>query len=121
MAVDNTAPRRAAADLGDIDRLVHEPARLAVLSLLFVVERADFLFLMRQTGLTQGNLSSHIGKLEEAGYVDVTKGFKGKRPRTTLRMTQAGRHAFERYRATIERLLTDMAGPAVDPSDNHVK
>lgn len=100
----------------DVDRLVHEPARLAVLSLLFVVENADFLFLRRQTGLTQGNLSSHLSRLEAAGYVEVQKGFSGKRPRTTLRMTSAGREAFEAYRSQIERLL----GPATSDSDGHI-
>ena len=99
----------------DVDRLIHEPARLAVLSLLFVVESADFLFLRRQTGLTQGNLSSHLGRLEEAGYVEVEKGFQGKRPRTTLRMTPEGRRAFEMYRAQIERLLAQTSPDADEP------
>lgn len=99
----------------DVDRVIHEPARLAVLSLLFVVESADFLFLRRQTGLTQGNLSSHLGRLEEAGYVEVEKGFRGKRPRTTLRMTPEGRRAFEMYRTQIERLLAQTAPDANGP------
>jgi DNA-binding MarR family transcriptional regulator len=110
MQGDAGASRWRAASLGDIDRLIHEPARLAILSLLFVIERADFLFVMGQTGLTRGNLSSHISKLEAAGYVEVEKGFKGKRPRTTLRMTQAGRSAFQAYRAQIESLLTERLG-----------
>ena len=59
-------------DLSDIDRLIHEPARLVVMALLSVVQSADFLFLLRQTGLTQGNLSSHLSKLEEAGYHNYT-------------------------------------------------
>ena len=91
-----------------VDRLIHEPARLLLMSTLYVVESADFLFLMRQTGLTQGNLSSHMGKLEQAGYVEVLKEFKGKRPRTTLRLTAAGREAFDGYRAQIEDLLADL-------------
>ncbi|MCB2154700.1 transcriptional regulator [bacterium] len=88
-----------------VDRLVHEPARLAIVSLLSVLESADFLFVMRQTGLTQGNLSSHLSKLEAGGYVDVEKHFEGKRPVTTLRLTQAGRRAFEEYRSTMRTLL----------------
>lgn len=101
----------------DVDRLIHEPARLAVLSLLFVVESADFLFLRRQTGLTQGNLSSHLSRLEDAGYVEIEKGFKGKRPRTTIRMTVTGRGAFEAYRSQIERLLAQAPS---DSDDAHI-
>ncbi len=94
-------------DVSDIDRLIHEPARLLVMALLSVVESVDFLFLLRQTGLTQGNLSSHLSKLEEAGYVEVDKTFQGKRPRTTLRISAAGRVAFEMYRSQLDRLLAD--------------
>lgn len=92
----------------DIDRLIHEPARLLIVATLFVVEKADFLFLMRQTGLTQGNLSSHMNKLEAAGYIDVEKTFRGKRPHTVLRMTDTGRTAFVQYRARMERVLGDL-------------
>ena len=79
--------------LTEIDRLVHEPARMAVMSLLYVVESTDFIFLVNQTGLTWGNLSAHISKLEGAGYIEVNKAFKGKRPNTTSaadRKRQAG-------------------------------
>jgi DNA-binding transcriptional ArsR family regulator len=98
---------RAIPDLDDIDRLIHEPARLLIMALLSVVESADFLFLRRQTGLTQGNLSSHLAKLEEAGYVEVAKSFRGKRPKTTLRISPAGRVAFAAYRSQLDRLLAD--------------
>jgi DNA-binding transcriptional ArsR family regulator len=64
--------------LAELDRLVHEPARLAVMALLYVVESADLTFLMNQTGLTWGNLSAHMSKLEEAGYLQVEKSFKGR-------------------------------------------
>lgn len=93
----------------DIDRVVHEPARLKILGQLYVVESADFLFLMRQTGLTQGNLSSHMTKLEEAGYIAVRKEFAGKRPRTLLRMTPAGRKAFEGYVSRMREVLAEVA------------
>jgi DNA-binding MarR family transcriptional regulator len=73
---------------------------------LFVVERADFLFLMRHTGLTFGNLSSHMSKLEEAGYINVEKEFIGKRPNTKLSLTQTGREAFKVYRERIVNLVT---------------
>jgi DNA-binding transcriptional ArsR family regulator len=75
------------SEVADLDRLVHEPARLAVMALLYVVESADFAFLMNQTGLSWGNLSAHMSKLEEAGYLEVEKGFKSRRPNTTLRLT----------------------------------
>jgi DNA-binding MarR family transcriptional regulator len=88
-----------------IDRLVHEPARLALMSLLYVVEAADFVFLQGQTGLTGGNVSSHMSKLEEAGYVEVEKSFVGKRPQTVFRLTGPGRAAFRRYRDTMKGLL----------------
>ena len=91
--------------LAEVDRLIHEPARLAVIALLYVVESADFIFLMNQTGLTWGNLSAHMSKLEEAGYIEVVKSFKGKRPNTMLRLTQAGRSAFQAYRQQMKRVL----------------
>lgn len=96
------------APLADIDRIIHEPARLLILAYLYVVDSADFVFLMRRTGLTWGNLSSHIGKLEEAGYVGVEKEFKGKKPHTMLRLTQKGREAFRQYRQTIKQVLDDL-------------
>ena len=89
----------------DIDKLVHEPARLAVLSQLYVVEEADFLFIRKKTGLTQGNLSSHMSKLEDAGYISIQKRFVGKRPSTLLRLTDKGRRAFERYLEQMRQLL----------------
>jgi len=92
----------------DIDRIVHEPARLIILSQLYVVEAADFLFIMRQTGLTQGNLSSHMSKLERAGYVEVQKEFVEKRPRTLLRLTDEGRRAFKDYVAGMKQLLDEV-------------
>ncbi|NYT16375.1 MAG: transcriptional regulator [Methanomassiliicoccales archaeon] len=78
--------------------------------MLFIVESADFVFLRNQTGLTAGNLSSHIGKLEEAGYVRVNKEFVGKRPHTTLSLTSQGRKAFVDYRCNLEAVLRSMPG-----------
>ena len=79
--------------LVDIDRVVHEPARLLVLCNLYVLDGADFLFLLRQTGLTRGNLSAHMRRLETAGYVDVEKTFVDRLPLTVYRLTRAGRMA----------------------------
>lgn len=87
--------------LASVDRLVHEPGRLLVLACLAVVSRADFLYVMRETGLTQGNLSSHLAKLEAAGYVGVEKTFVGKVPRTVLTLTDRGREALRTYRSQL--------------------
>ena len=91
--------------IADIDRLVHEPARLMILAILYVVESTDFVFLMRQTGLTRGNLSSHMSKLETAGYIDIKKEFVDKIPRTLLRLTDKGREAFQTYRQDMLQVL----------------
>ncbi len=96
------------SELADLDRLVHEPARLAVMALLYVIESADFTFLMNQTGLTWGNLSAHLTKLEEAGYLEVEKSFKGRRPNTSLRLTRQGREAFREYARTMKQLFQDL-------------
>ena len=95
--------------IAGIDRLVHEPARLMILTILSVVESADFLYLMRQTGLTRGNLSSHLSKLEAAGYIDVKKEFINKIPRTLLHLTDTGRQAFQAYRQDMIQVLEDSA------------
>jgi DNA-binding MarR family transcriptional regulator len=96
------------ATLTEIDRLIHEPARLAVISLLYVLESADFIFLMNQTGMTWGNLSAHMSKLEEAGYVLVEKTFKAKRPNTLLRLTPTGREAFRSYAEKMRKFFGDI-------------
>ena len=90
--------------LGDLDRLLHEPARLLISSILFSVEEADFLYLLNTTGLTRGNLSTHLSKLEDAGYVQIEKTFKGKLPRTICRLSPAGRLAFEAYRKQLKAI-----------------
>ena len=90
-----------------IDRLVHEPARLLLMATLAVVEEADFVFLANRTGLTAGNISSHMSRLERAGYVDIAKSFVGKRPRTTYALTDSGRAAFDRYRGQVGALLAE--------------
>jgi DNA-binding MarR family transcriptional regulator len=103
------AKQEPAADRGrgllELDRLVHEPARHLILDLLEAVEEADFVFLLHHSGLTRGNLSCHLAKLEEAGYVEVRKSFVGKVPRTVLRLTSAGREALHRYRAQMRTFM----------------
>ena len=94
--------------LADIDQIIHAPARLMVLTYLYVVESADYVFLMRLTGLTWGNLATHLNKLEEAGYVDVQKTFDGKKPKSILRMTEQGRDAFKIYKKSMRQVLDDL-------------
>jgi len=89
----------------ELDRIVHEPARLKILAYLSAVKSADFVFLLSRTGLTYGNLSSHMSKLEEAGYIEVEKEIKDKRPHTMLSLTDKGRTAFEDYRENMLDLL----------------
>jgi DNA-binding MarR family transcriptional regulator len=96
--------------LAEIDTVVHEPARLLILAHLYVVKRADFVFLMRQTGLTRGNLSSHLSKLEAVGYVEISKEFVDKIPRTLLSLTSRGREAFQAYRQNMVRVLESLPG-----------
>jgi DNA-binding transcriptional ArsR family regulator len=95
----------ALRDLTDLDRIIHEPARLMIVSLLYVSKEADFVFLQRETGLTKGNLSSHLVRLEAAGYVHIEKLFRGKVPLTICSLTQTGRTEFENYRKTVKRAL----------------
>jgi DNA-binding transcriptional ArsR family regulator len=89
----------------DVDRVIHEPARLAIVAVLAACESADFVYLRHATELTQGNLSAHLGKLEEAGYVEIEKRFQGKKPNTLCRLTDAGRAAFKQYRASVAKLV----------------
>jgi DNA-binding MarR family transcriptional regulator len=94
--------------IAKIDKLIHEPSRFMVMAYLYVVESADFLFLIRQTGLTWGNLSVHLSKLEAAGYVIIEKEFLGKKPHTILRLTDSGRAAFEAYRQNMKQVLNGL-------------
>lgn len=93
----------------EIDKLIHEPARLKMIAQLYVVESTDFLFLMRQTGLTQGNVSGHLSKLEEADYVKIEKGYIGKRPQTMISLTNKGREKFKIYVKNMRDIFDDLA------------
>lgn len=104
----NKPSRKAGNPTATIDRAIHEPARLNIMANLYVVESADFLFLMRQTGLTFGNLSSHMSRLEKAGYVRVVKEFKGRKPHTMLKLTEKGRKAFDEYRKQMRQVFEDL-------------
>jgi DNA-binding HxlR family transcriptional regulator len=91
--------------IADLDRVIHEPGRLMIVALLFAVDRSDFLYLQHETGMNKGTLSSHLSRLEEAGYVEVSKTYRGKVPRTLLCLTGAGREAFELYRRKLKEAL----------------
>jgi len=96
------------SSISTIDKTIHEPARLMILAFLFIVESADYVYLVDQTGMTWGNLSSHIGKLEDAGFVEVKKEFVNKKPHTMLAITDQGREAFQAYREKLEQLLQEL-------------
>lgn len=102
--------------LAELDRLVHEPSRLAILATLAGCESADFQFLLNTTGLNKGNLSAHAIKLEQAGYVAVEKGYSGKLPYTLYKLTQMGRDALDLYQAQLRQMLAqlDSSGPTLN-------
>jgi len=104
------AKRREEGTPYEIDRTIHEPARLLVTAHLYVVESADYVFLMQNTGLTWGNLSSHLSKLEAAGYVEIIKEFVQKKPHTMVHLTPEGRAAFDAYRLQMKALFDDLPG-----------
>ncbi len=106
MAEGNSTPVNASES---IDRTIHEPARLTILLYLLLVESADFNYLLHNTGFSKGNLSSHLSKLEEAEYVEITKEFINKIPHTEIKITEKGREAFIEYKAVLLGIL-DNAG-----------
>jgi DNA-binding MarR family transcriptional regulator len=90
----------------ELDRTIHEPARLRILMILSGVDGADFKFLLATLGLTKGNLSAHMARLEEAGYVNVIKSFNGKIPHTDYRLTNGGRKAIAKYWTSLDEIRT---------------
>lgn len=93
------------AGLTSVDKLIHEPARLAVITILDFVESSDFLYLQRATGLTKGNLSVHLQKLEEADLIEIQKTFQGKYPRTICKLTKKGKQGFKVYKEQMKGVL----------------
>ncbi len=91
-----------------IDRTIHAPARLKIMAYLAIAESADFIFLMRQTGLTRGNLSPNLRKLEEANYISIQKEFVNRVPRTLIRLTDEGRAALRTYRENMQLVLNEL-------------
>ena len=94
--------------LANLDPVLHAPARLAVMTYLYVVDSADYVFLMRLTGLTWGNLATHLKKLEEAGYVVIEKEFRNKKPSSMLHLTEAGRQAYRAYKGGLKEILDSL-------------
>jgi DNA-binding MarR family transcriptional regulator len=88
-----------------LDRVIHEPGRLMIVALLSGIEEADFLYLLHETELNKGTLSSHLARLEEAGYVEITKTYRGKVPQTILKLTREGHKAFRQYREMLNEAL----------------
>jgi DNA-binding MarR family transcriptional regulator len=91
--------------IADLDRVIHEPGRLMIVALLSAVDKSDFLYLLNETGMNKGTLSSHLSRLEEAGYIEIVKTYRGKVPQTLLSLTTAGRKAFDRYRRLLKTAL----------------
>jgi DNA-binding transcriptional ArsR family regulator len=92
-------------NIAALDRVIHEPGRLMIAALLFAVAECDFLYLLNETEMNKGTLSSHLSKLEEAGYVEIEKTYRGKVPQTILRLTREGRAAFTEYRRKLKRVV----------------
>ena len=92
--------------MSELNRVIHEPARLTIVAMLSSVKEADFLYLLHETGLTKGNLSTHLLRLEEAGYVEIEKTFRGKIPLTLVRLNPEGKSAFEDYRKSMKDILS---------------
>jgi DNA-binding transcriptional ArsR family regulator len=103
-------PEEDFTQLAELDRWIHEPARLAIIATLAGCESADFLFLLNATGLNKGNLSAQAIKLGEAGYIDIQKEFLGRSPHTVYRLTEKGRKALKQYKSQLRRLMAQLGG-----------
>ena len=97
--------------LAEVDRLIHEPSRSVILAILATVKDSDFLYLQRETGLTKGNLTVHLSKLENAGYIKIKKTYRGKVPLTLCTITESGRKAFENYRKQLQKFIQETTSP----------
>ena len=95
-------------DLSNLDKIIHEPVRLSILAHLYVLDSADALFLKNQIGLTWGNFSTHLKRLENAGYIEVQKEFVDRKPVTSYRLTEIGKGAFQQYREQMSGFLKEL-------------
>jgi DNA-binding MarR family transcriptional regulator len=103
--------------ISELNRVIHEPGRLMIIGLLAVVRECDFLYLLHETGMNKGNLSSHLARLEEARYVEIEKTYRGKVPQTLLRLTPSGRAAFNEYRRGLKAALLTAHASRTRPPD----
>jgi len=103
--------------ISELDRVIHEPGRLMIIALLAAVKECDFLYLLHETEMNKGNLSSHLARLEEAGYVEIEKTYRGKVPQTLLRLTGSGRAAFEEYRKGLKAAFLSAQDTGAGPAD----
>lgn len=94
--------------LADLDKTIHSPARLMIMTYLYVAESVDYVYLTHLTGLTWGNLATHVGKLEEEGYVEIEKTFVDKKPYSVIKLTQKGRQAFKAYKDQMKSVFDDL-------------
>jgi DNA-binding MarR family transcriptional regulator len=94
--------------LADLDKVIHSPARLMVMTYLYVTESVDYVYLTHLTGLTWGNLATHVGKLEEEGYIEIEKTFVDKKPYSVIRLTRKGRDAFRDYKRQVKGVLDQL-------------
>jgi DNA-binding transcriptional ArsR family regulator len=99
----------AARGMAEVDRLIHEPARLMIVAILSAVQAADFIYLQQQTQLTKGNLSSHLSKLEDAGYIQIEKTYRGKIPLTLCSLSPQGQQAFQIYRHQLKNFMENIS------------
>lgn len=107
-----------ARDLTNVDRTIHAPARLMLMTILYSTESVDFVYLLKETGLTKGNLASHLAKLEEQRYLTVHKGYQGRVPLTTYSLTEEGREAFQNYRQQLQRIIDKIVSNSNDVQKN---
>jgi DNA-binding MarR family transcriptional regulator len=107
MASEEEKPVQA-DPLADIDPLIHAPSRLRVMTYLYVVDSIDFVYLKRMTGMSWGNLSTHLTKLEEGGYISIRKSFQDKKPKTMIQLTDEGRQAFRQYKDDMQQALGNL-------------
>jgi DNA-binding MarR family transcriptional regulator len=94
--------------LAEIDPLIHAPSRLRVMTYLYVVDSIDFVYLKRVTGMSWGNLSTHLTKLEDGGYISLRKSFQDKKPNTMIQLTDEGRQAFRQYKDDMQQALGNL-------------
>ena len=105
---DSKNSKQISNPLSDINQVIHAPARLRILALLYVVTSLDYVFLKNQTELSWGNLATHLKKLDGAGYISIQKGYQGKKPHSKIQLTSQGRKAFRDYKKSLQQVLDDL-------------